>query len=192
MPGMPGLPGLPPGMGPPGAPGLPPGLAGLPGLPPSSMAGGLLSLAGHPGLPPVSMAGGPPHPPHGMVSRANDIRDEKPPISAIEERLKNSSSASPLSTRSGMDGRGRSPAPPGGGNANNARSPSTASVGGGDRRPGSRASEDQQQQPTKRIKTEDSSRKSGHVSLHLRFQPFLQPIFGENAHAPHKKKPLSI
>merc|ERR1719328_467285 len=103
--GIPGMPGI---------PGLPPGLAGLPGMPPTSMASGLLSLAGHPGLPPIapnplahlaslqrpgapsSAPGGPPGLPHLPESR-----DEKPPLAAMEERLKNSSSASPLSSLRG-------------------------------------------------------------------------------------------
>ena len=185
IPGMPpGLPGLPP----PGTPGLPPGLAGLPGLPPTT-AGGLLSLAGHPGLPPVSGAGpgglpglpGNPlqslmgaRPPNGNP----DPRDEKPHLSAIEERLKNSSSASPLSARSlpggpglGSEGnRGRSPAPggppngpgPNGGPPSTSRSPSSAS-GGAERRPGSRSAEDAS--ANKRIKMEGDGNRKGHVSL---------------------------
>merc|ERR1719225_2519227 len=89
------MPGAPPGM--PGAPpaGLPPGLAGvmpgMPGFPPSSAAG-LLSLAGgHPGLPGL--------PPAGLaqlMGHRTDLKDEKP-MSAMEERLKHSSSASPAS-----------------------------------------------------------------------------------------------
>jgi hypothetical protein len=81
-------------------PGLHPSLAGMPGMPgfpPTSGAAGLLSLAGHPGMPPTSiqqliaqrglagMGGGP------------DIKDEKPGMQAIEDRLKHSSSASPAS-----------------------------------------------------------------------------------------------
>ena len=169
IPGMPGLPGLPPGMGPPGTPGLPPGLAGLPGMPPTT-AGGLLSLAGHPGLPPVSGAGPvglpgmPGNPLQSLMARPGlDPRDEKPPLSAIEERLKNSSSASPLSTRSGVEGnRGRSPAPPGGPQSTS-RSPSSMS---GERRPGSRSTAEDGS-ASKRIKMEEGNRK-GHVSfLHL-------------------------
>ena len=96
-----GLPGAPPGM--PGAPpaGLPPGLAGVPGMPgfPPSSAAGLLSLAGHPGLPglpPTSLA---------QLMGQREMKDEKgamymkdeKPMSAMEERLKHSSSASPAS-----------------------------------------------------------------------------------------------
>ena len=86
-----GLPGAPPGM--PGAPaGLPPGLPGVPGMPgfPPSSAAGLLSLAGHPGipgLPPTSLA---------QLMGHRDMKEEKP-LSAMEERLKHSSSASPAS-----------------------------------------------------------------------------------------------
>ena len=89
------MPGAPPGM--PGAPpaGLPPGLAGgipgMPGFPPSSAAG-LLSLAGgHPGLPGLPPAGL-----EKLMGGHRDLKDEKP-MSAMEERLKHSSSASPAS-----------------------------------------------------------------------------------------------
>merc|ERR1719414_2874606 len=159
IPGMPGIPGLPPGMAPPGTPGLPPGLAGLPGMPPTSMASGLLSLAGHPGLPPISsappgalgsMAGLPPGAPNPLAHLASlqrpgapssapggppglphlpESRDEKPPLAAMEERLKNSSSASPLSSLRGGD-RGRSPGPPGA----SLSSRGSPSSGGGERR----------------------------------------------------------
>ena len=77
----------------PGAPaGLPPGLPGVPGMPgfPPSSAAGLLSLAGHPGipgLPPTSLA---------QLMGHREMKEEKP-LSAMEERLKHSSSASPAS-----------------------------------------------------------------------------------------------
>lgn len=68
-----------------------------PGFPPSSAAG-LLSLAGHPGLPglpPTSLA---------QLMGQREMKDEKSmylkdekPMSAMEERLKHSSSASPAS-----------------------------------------------------------------------------------------------
>ena len=61
----------------------------MPGFPPSSAAG-LLSLAGHPGipgLPPTSLA---------QLMGHRDMKEEKP-LSAMEERLKHSSSASPAS-----------------------------------------------------------------------------------------------
>ena len=89
------MPGAPPG-GPPGMPGLPPSLAGMPGMPgfpPTSAAAGLLSLAGHPGLPglpPTSIQ-------QLMAQRGHDIKDEKPGLAAMEDRLKHSSSASPAS-----------------------------------------------------------------------------------------------
>merc|ERR1719189_2045577 len=120
MPGIPGLPpgmappgtpGLPPGLA--GLPGMPPAsmasgllsLAGHPGLPPVTCAppGALSSMAGSlpPGAPnplahlaslqrpgaPGSAPGGPPGLPH-----LPDSRDEKPPLAAMEERLKNPSS----------------------------------------------------------------------------------------------------
>merc|ERR1719189_2402028 len=102
-----------------------PGMPGIPGLPPVTCAppGALSSMAGSlpPGAPnplahlaslqrpgaPGSAPGGPPGLPH-----LPDSRDEKPPLAAMEERLKNSSSASPLSSLRGGD-RGRSPGPPG-------------------------------------------------------------------------------
>ena len=70
----------------------------MPGFPPSSAAG-LLSLAGHPGLPglpPTSLA---------QLMGQREMKDEKgamymkdeKPMSAMEERLKHSSSASPAS-----------------------------------------------------------------------------------------------
>ena len=89
-----GMPGAPPGM--PGGPGLPPSLAGMPGMPgfpPTSAAAGLLSLAGHPGLPglpPTSIQ-------QLMAQRGHEIKDEKPGLAAMEDRLKHSSSASPAS-----------------------------------------------------------------------------------------------
>ena len=85
------MPGAPPA-GLPGVPGLGASMPGLPpGFPPSSAAG-LLSLAGgHPGLPglsPTSLA--------QLMGHRTDLKDEKP-MSAMEERLKHSSSASPAS-----------------------------------------------------------------------------------------------
>ena len=92
------MPGAPPGM--PGGAGLPPSLAGMPGMPgfpPTSAAAGLLSLAGHPGmpgLPPTSIQ-------QLMAQRGGhekfEIKDEKPGLAAMEDRLKHSSSASPAS-----------------------------------------------------------------------------------------------
>jgi len=78
-----GMPGVPPG-----APGLPPSLPSLPGMPPVSSAG-LLSLAGHgmPGLPQASL--------QQIMARHEQLKDEKAPLAAMEERLKHSSSASP-------------------------------------------------------------------------------------------------
>jgi len=82
-------------------PGLHPSLAGMPGMPgfpPTSSAAGLLSLAGHPGLPPTSIQqliaqrGLP-----GMPGAPGDVKDEKPGLQAMEDRLKHSSSASPAS-----------------------------------------------------------------------------------------------
>ena len=148
---------MPPGMPPPGG-GLPPGLAGMPGLPPGSMAGGLLGLAGHPGMPPTSSAAamaaaaaaaaGGPAGLHALMQRP-DMRDEKPALAAMEERLKHSASSSPHNPHNRGDMRGRSP-PPGMGAS---RSPS--SLHGGDRRPGS----------NKRIKLEENARKAQqHVS----------------------------
>lgn len=190
-----GLPGMPPGLPPPGTPGMPPGLAGLPGMPPCSMAGSLLSLAGgHPGLPPTTSAvaaaaaaaaaaggaglhalmqqhqaaagirlGGPlQHPPMST--------DEKPPLAAMEERLKHSASASPLSASGG----GAPPGPPSlpmrSRTPTSSRSPSAASagrpasVGGGssNRPPTTRTPTDDN--AAKRIKMEDNARKSGHES----------------------------
>ena len=82
-------------------PGLPPGLGGMPGMPgfpPTSSAAGLLSLAGHPGMPPTSIQqliaqrGG-----LGMPPGQQDMKEEKPGLQAMEDRLKHSSSASPAS-----------------------------------------------------------------------------------------------
>ena len=189
MPGIPGLPpgmappgtpGLPPGLA--GLPGMPPAsmasgllsLAGHPGLPPVTCAppGALSSMAGSlpPGAPnplahlaslqrpgaPGSAPGGPPGLPH-----LPDSRDEKPPLAAMEERLKNSSSASPLSSLRGGD-RGRSPGPPGA----SLSSRGSPSSGGGDRRPGSRSAPGDDSS-SKRIKMEENARKSGHVSYFL-------------------------
>jgi hypothetical protein len=58
-------------------------------MPPSSAAG-LLSLAGHgiPGLPPTSLQ-------QLMARHGADMKDEKSPLAAMEERLKHSSSGSP-------------------------------------------------------------------------------------------------
>merc|ERR1719189_1565934 len=186
MPGIPGLPpgmappgtpGLPPGLA--GLPGMPPAsmasgllsLAGHPGLPPVTCAppGALSSMAGSlpPGAPnplahlaslqrpgaPGSAPGGPPGLPH-----LPDSRDEKPPLAAMEERLKNSSSASPLSSLRGGD-RGRSPGPPGA----SLSSRGSPSSGGGDRRPGSRSAPGDDSS-SKRIKMEENARKSGHES----------------------------
>ncbi|XP_059081122.1 protein groucho-like isoform X3 [Tigriopus californicus] len=147
-----GLPGMPPGMPPPGTPGLPPGLGGMPGVPPSSMAGGLLSLAGHPAAAAaaaasaaVSSAAGI----HPLMHRASlgghDVKEEKPSLNAMEERMKHSASASPRphrDTASVSSSRARSP-----------RSPVRAST-----------PNDDGHGPGKRIKTEDHSRKSGHES----------------------------
>jgi len=141
-PGGLGGPGLPPG-----APGLPPSLAGIPGMPPSSAAG-LLSLAGHgiPGLPPTSlqqlMAR------HGAAGGAGpaDLKEDKSPLAAMEERLKHSSSASPAGRdprERDMLGRPRSP-------GISARSPI-------------RASTPNDEMAAKRLKTDDI-RKSGHDS----------------------------
>ena len=79
-----GLPGVPPG-----APGLPPSLAGLQGMPPSSAAG-LLSLAGHGIMPPTSIQ-------QLMARHGAEMKEDKSPLAAMEERLKHSSSASPAS-----------------------------------------------------------------------------------------------
>ena len=183
-----GLPGMPPGMPPPGAPGgLPPSAAaaaaGIPGMPPTSLAGGLLSMAGippgsvaPPGFPAVSSAAGlsaalmaqqqqqqqaaaaaaaahaaqnaaasQPRPP------TREGRDEKPSLAAIgeAERLKNSSSASPHNNSGGNSNRDQH---------NNSRHRSPAS-----RSP--RSSTPNEESLAKRIKSEDSARKSGHVSL---------------------------
>lgn len=162
---------MPPGMPPPGG-GLPPGLAGMPGLPPGSMAGGLLGLAGHPGMPPTSTAAamaaaaaaaaGGPAGLHALMQRP-DLRDEKPALAAMEERLKHSASSSPHNPHN-RDMRGRSP-PPGMGAS---RSPS--SLHGGDRRPGSNAGHHRSSTPNddghKRIKLEENARKAQqHVSF---------------------------
>jgi len=153
-----GLPGAPPGIPPPG--GLPPSLAGIPGMPgfpPTSSAAGLLSLAGHPGLPGL--------PPSSiqqlMAQRAasgmgmggpESIKDEKPALQAMEDRLKHSSSASPASSRDpresmrdGPHGRPRSP-------GISARSPI-------------RSSTPNDEMAAKRLKTDSGDlRKSGHES----------------------------
>jgi len=134
-----GIPGAPPGLAPPGGPGLPPGLPGLPGMPPSS-ASGLLSLVGHPGLPP-SIANI-----HHLMSQ-RDMKEEKPPLAAMEERLKNSSSASPA----GRDHRDMDPR-----RDHRQRSPI--------RSPGIRASTPNEENAAKRIKMENDLRKSGHES----------------------------
>merc|ERR1719384_419045 len=132
-----GLPGAPPGM--PGAPaGLPPGLPGVPGMPgfPPSSATGLLSLAGHPGipgLPPTSLA---------QLMGYREMKEEKP-LSAMEERLKHSSSASPAS-RDSRDHRPKSP-------CISARSPI-------------RSSTPNDEVAAKRLKTDSDLRKSGHES----------------------------
>lgn len=94
-----------------------------------------------------------------------DLRDEKPAISAMEERLKHSSSSSPHSLNRDM--RGRSP-PPGMGSS---RSPSSAHGGDRDRdrRPGSTSGHHRSSTPHdeahKRIKLEENARKAQHVSL---------------------------
>jgi len=87
-----------------------------------------------------------------------DLRDEKPPLSAMDDRLKHSSSSSPHSLN--RDLRGRSP-PPGMGSS---RSPS--SLHGGDRRPGSghHRSSTPHDDNHKRIKLEENARKAQHVS----------------------------
>jgi len=132
-----GLPGAPPGM--PGAPaGLPPGLPGVPGMPgfPPSSAAGLLSLAGHPGipgLPPTSLA---------QLMGHREMKEEKP-LSAMEERLKHSSSASPAS-RDSRDHRPKSP-------CISARSPI-------------RSSTPNDEIAAKKMKLESELRKSGHES----------------------------
>jgi len=133
-------------------PGLHPSLAGMPGMPgfpPTSSAAGLLSLAGHPGLPPTSIQqliaqrGLP-----GMPGAPGDVKDEKPGLQAMEDRLKHSSSASPASSRDPREGprdmnhRPRSPI--------SARSPIRSSTPNDD-------------MSAKRLKTEDL-RKSGHES----------------------------
>merc|ERR1719428_100965 len=133
-------------------PGLHPSLAGMPGMPgfpPTSSAAGLLSLAGHPGLPPTSIQqliaqrGLP-----GMPGAPGDVKDEKPGLQAMEDRLKHSSSASPASSRDPREGprdlnhRPRSPI--------SARSPIRSSTPNDDK-------------SAKRLKTEDL-RKSGHES----------------------------
>ena len=159
---------MPPGMPPPGG-GLPPGLAGIPGMPPGSMAGGLLGLAGHPGMPPTTSAAamaaaaaaaaGGPGGLHALMRP--DLRDEKPALSAMEDRLKHSASSSPHSHNNRGEMRGRSP-PPGMGSS---RSPS--SMHGGDRRPGSNAGHHRSSTPNeeahKRIKLEENARKAQHV-----------------------------
>merc|ERR1719270_2617921 len=136
-----GLPGAPPG-------GLPPGLAGVPGMgpgfPPSSAAG-LLSLAGHPGLPglpPTSLA--------QLMGQRQEMKDEKSmylkdekPMSAMEERLKHSSSASPAS-RDSRDHRPKSP-------GISARTPI-------------RSSTPNDEIAAKKLKMESDLRKSGHES----------------------------
>merc|ERR1719195_2569741 len=139
-----GLPGAPPGL--PGAPpaGLPgvPGLgASMPGLPPGfppSSAAGLLSLAGGhpglPGLPPTSLA--------QLMGHRTDLKDEKP-MSAMEERLKHSSSASPA-RRDSRDHRPKSP-------GISARSPI-------------RSSTPNDEIAAKKMKMESDLRKSGHES----------------------------
>lgn len=135
------MPGAPPGM--PGAPpaGLPPGLAGvmpgMPGFPPSSAAG-LLSLAGgHPGLPGLPPAGL-----EKLMGGHREMKDEKP-MSAMEERLKHSSSASPAS-RDSRDHRPKSP-------GISARSPI-------------RSSTPNDEIAAKKMKMESDLRKSGHES----------------------------
>jgi len=137
--GLPGAPGLPPG-----APGLPPSLAGIPGMPPSSAAG-LLSLAGHgiPGLPPTSLQ-------QLMARHGADMKDEKSPLAAMEERLKHSSSGSPAGRfRDLRDIRE-------GGGISRPRSPISA-------RSPIRASTPNDEMAAKRLKTDDV-RKSGHES----------------------------
>jgi len=127
-----GLPGVPPG-----APGLPPSLAGLQGMPPSSAAG-LLSLAGHGIMPPTSIQ-------QLMARHGADMKEDKSPLAAMEERLKHSASASPASSRDpreGRDGLGRPRSPI------SARSPI-------------RASTPNDEMAAKRLKTDDI-RKSGH------------------------------
>jgi hypothetical protein len=95
-----------------------------------------------------------------------DLRDEKPALAAMEDRLKHSASSSPHSLNRDM--RGRSP-PPGMGSS---RSPS--SMHGGDRRPGSNAGHHRSSTPHdeshKRIKLEENARKAQHVSCISNFQ----------------------
>lgn len=183
-----GHPGMPPVSS--AGPGLPPGLPGLPGMPPASasaaaaaaaaaaasnplhslMSGAAAAAAHAGGIRPPNGAGPPPG------------ADEKPLLSAIEERLKNSSSASPMSARTSSAGggdmkdrNGRSPAPPPPSNSvplgpgSTSRSPSAASgqggsMGGPERRPGSRpTAESGGPDNAKRIKMEETNRK-GHES----------------------------
>ena len=82
--------------GPPGLHPSLPGMPGMPGFPPTSSAAGLLSLAGHPGLPPTSIQQLMAQRGLGLPPGA-DIKDEKPGLQAMEDRLKHSSSASPAS-----------------------------------------------------------------------------------------------
>merc|ERR1719438_678037 len=124
-----------------------------PGFPPSSAAG-LLSLAGHPGLPglpPTSLA---------QLMGQREMKDEKSmylkdekPMSAMEERLKHSSSASPASRSSisfgdvYRDSRDHRPKSPG----ISARSPI-------------RSSTPNDEIAAKKLKMESDLRKSGHES----------------------------
>jgi len=144
------MPGAPPGL--PGGAGLPPSLASMPGMPgfPPTSAAGLLSLAGHPGLPglpPTSIQ-------QLMAQRGHDIKDEKPGLSAMEERLKHSSSASPASRSERNDSHnfGRDPRDP------RARSPGISA------RSPIRSSTPNDEIAAKRLKTESDLRKSGHES----------------------------
>jgi len=149
-----GVPGAPPG-GPPGMPGLPPSLAGMPGMPgfpPTSAAAGLLSLAGHPGLP-----GLPPTSIQQLMAQRghSDIKDEKPGLQAMEERLKHSSSASPASRSERNDSHNFGRGDP--------RDPRARSPGISARSP-IRSSTPNDEMAAKRLKTDSDLRKSGHES----------------------------
>merc|ERR1719384_2516732 len=117
--------------GPGGLPGAPPG---LPGAPPAGLPGVPGLGASMPGLPPTSLA--------QLMGHRTDLKDEKP-MSAMEERLKHSSSASPAS-RDSRDHRPKSP-------GISARSPI-------------RSSTPNDEIAAKKMKMESDLRKSGHES----------------------------
>jgi len=187
MPGMPppGTPGLPPGLA-----GLPPGMppvsmaggllslaGGHPGLPPTTsataMAQAAAAAAGLGGanfhaLMQQHQNGIRTSAPMGMPPTSNSV-DEKPSISSMEDRLKHSASASPHHAPPGppsLPTRSRTPT--------SSRSPSSASMG----RPASAGAGPHGQRPSeartptgdindsqaKRIKMEETARKSGHES----------------------------